>query len=256
MGSPDDEEGRYDSEGAQHQVVMSAPFLMMTTEVTQAQWSAVFDNSPSENSGRGEPCAQCPVEHVNWWEAIAYANALSRAANLPECYRPQNCEGVAGEGLECDADADVGFASVDCRGYRLPTEAEWEYAARAGTETRFWSGNAEADLARVDWYTDNSSLGRGVHGRQTHPVGGLPANPWGLFDVHGNVCEWVYDWYDAYDAADQVDPVGPGSNSFHVQRGGSFLVTARQARAAARRISGPAGRNHNRGFRLVLRPSP
>jgi formylglycine-generating enzyme required for sulfatase activity len=253
MGSPDDEEGRDDREGPQHQVAIGAPFLMMTTEVTQAQWTAVFDNRPSVDHGRGEPCAECPVENVNWWEAIAYANALSRAANLPECYQPPGCLGVAGVDLRCDRRLDIGFVGVDCRGYRLPTEAEWEYAARAGTETRFWSGDAEADLARVGWYSSNSAID-GSH--QTHPVGGLPANPWGLFDVHGNVWEWVYDWYGAYDAADQEDPLGAEGGSNRVLRGGSFFLTAGFARSAYRSYGGPGHRNRHIGFRLVLRPSP
>ena len=226
---------------------------MMTTEVTQAQWTAVFDNSPSRNAGRREACAECPVEYVNWWEAIAYANALSRAANLPECYQPQGCVGTAGVNLNCDEDADVGFVGVDCQGYRLPTEAEWEYATRAGTETRFWSGNAQADLARVGWYASNSAIDGSP---QTHPVGGLPANPWGLFDVHGNVWEWVYDWYGAYDAADQEDPLGAEGGSYRVRRGGSYIGAARGARSAYRFYQGAGFRDQDIGFRLVLRPSP
>jgi formylglycine-generating enzyme required for sulfatase activity len=256
MGSPDGEEGRENNEGPQREVTISAPFLMMTTEVTQAQWAEVFDNEPSENTGRDAACAQCPVERVNWWEAIAYANALSRAADLPECYSPQGCEGVAGVDLDCDADLDVGFVGADCRGYRLPTEAEWEYAARAGTETRYWSGDAEADLARVGWYDANSSPDGNRDTRQTHPVGTKPANPWGLFDVHGNVGEWVYDWHGAYDAADQQDPIGPEGGSRRVGRGGSCLSTARSARSAYRGFFVPWFRGRSFGFRLVLRPSP
>ncbi len=255
MGSPAGEAERRPNERPQHQVTISEPFLMMTTEVTQAQWTAVFDNSPSENRGRGEPCAQCPVENVNWWEAIAYANALSRAANLPECYQPQECQGAVGVDLDCDAAADVQFVGLACEGYRLPTEAEWEYAARAGTETRFWSGDAEADLARVGWYHANSSPNNRQNTRQTHPVGGLPANPWGLFDVHGNVLEWVYDWHDAYDAADQEDPLGPQGGTSRVVRGGGYIFPARSARSASRYDGVPWLRLHDFGFRLVLRPS-
>jgi sulfatase modifying factor 1 len=256
MGSPDDEENRSNNESPQREVTISAPFLMMTTEVTQAQWAEVFDNDPSQNEGRDESCAQCPVERVNWWEAIAYANALSRAADLPECYSPQGCEGAAGVDLNCDEDLDVRFVGVGCRGYRLPTEAEWEYAARAGTETRYWSGDAEADLARVDWYRDNSSPDGNDGTRQTHPVGTKPANPWGLFDVHGNVFDWVNDWRASYDGAGQQDPVGPLSGTHRVGRGGSYWYPAGHARSAYRYADLSGYRHHYVGFRLVLRPSP
>jgi formylglycine-generating enzyme required for sulfatase activity len=261
MGSPDDEEGRVEPEGPQHRVTVGAPFLMMTTEVTQAQWTGVFDNGPSRNEGRDESCDQCPVETVNWWEAIAYANALSRGANLPECYQPQGCEGAAGVDLTCNRVLDVGFVGVACRGYRLPTEAEWEYAARAGTETRFWSGDAEADLARVGWYSANSPPDGDNDTRQTHPAGGKPANPWGLFDVHGNVFEWVYDWYAAaYDGADEQDPIGPEDGTNRGLRGGGCFSTAWDARSAVRGSNGPGARHRHVGFRLVLRlvlrPSP
>jgi formylglycine-generating enzyme required for sulfatase activity len=101
----------------------------------------------------------------------------------------------------------VPFAGTDCLGYRLPTEAEWEYAARAGTTTVFWSGDEVADLDGVGWHLGNSAMNDAF---ETHPVGQLRANPWGLFDVHGNVLEWVHDWHRAYGAAERTDPPGPG----------------------------------------------
>ena len=161
LGSPPSEPGRDDDE-AQHTVTISRPFFIKTTEVTQDEWISVMGVGFSYFSSCG---GNCPVESVSWLQAIAYLNRLSTAVRLQECY--PNGDGSA-------------FIGLNCEGYRLPTEAEWEYAARAGTTTAYWAGVEEKDLAQVGWYLGNS---RSV----THPVALNDANPWGLYDVHGNV---------------------------------------------------------------------
>jgi formylglycine-generating enzyme required for sulfatase activity len=128
--------------------------------------------------------------------------------------------------------------------YRLPTEAEWEYAARAGTTTVYSFGNEASQLGTYAWYRDNAR-------QTTHPVGHKQPNAWGLFDVHGNVWEWVQDWYGAY-AADAVpDPQGPSSGSYRVIRGGSRLNDAKDCRSANRNGVPPDGRDDDLGFRLL-----
>ena len=245
MGSPPDEVGRYREE-AQWSVTLSEPLLMQATEVTQGEWRAVFGNNPSQRQlcDPDEPDAadDCPVETVNWYEAVEYTIRRSATDGLTPCYAPlAGCVGEPGEGMECD---DEVVRVADCDGYRLPTEAEWEYAARAGTETRYWSGDDEADLAAVGWYGDNS-------GGHPHPVGRLPANAWGLLDVHGNVLEWVWDWYGLYPAEAGSDPAGLPAGAGRVIRGGSWFGTARYARSAYRNGGHPGNRSLDLGFRFV-----
>jgi len=134
-----------------------------------------------------------------------------------------------------------------CRkiGARLPTEAEWEYACRAGTTTSYHSGDSESDLARSGWYTGNS-------GSQTHPVGQKTANAWGLHDMHGNVWEWCADWKGDYPSGAVTDPTGPSSGSGRVLRGGSWSYDALSCRSALRSNLHPAFRFYNVGFRVVM----
>jgi formylglycine-generating enzyme required for sulfatase activity len=220
MGSPESETGRGDDE-LQHRVTLTRAHCMKATEVTQGEWQALMGSNPSAFQNCGE---NCPVEQVSWDDAVAFANALSRREGLPECYPLGR------------------FSGLDCRGYRLPTEAEWEYAARAGTTAaRF------GDVDDVAWYDGNS-------GGTTHPVGQKQANAWGLYDMLGNVWEWTGDWYGAHlDAA--TDPTGAASGTSRVFRGGSWFFYLRGARASDRGDTAPDNRNLNLGFRLV-RTSP
>jgi formylglycine-generating enzyme required for sulfatase activity len=216
MGSPAGEEGRRDNE-TQHSVTITRAYCMKATEVTQGEWQAEAGDNPSDFQDCGP---NCPVEQVSWDDAVWYANALSRRAGLPECYTGST------------------FRGLTCTGYRLPTEAEWEYAARAGT-----TGPSYGLLESVGWYSDNS-------GGSTQVVGGKAANSFGLYDMLGNVWEWTNDWYDTYPGT-VTDPTGPTMGSGRVIRGGSWINDARYARAAFRGdASMPGNRTGALGFRL------
>ncbi len=215
MGSPAGEEGRYDNE-TQHEVTLSKPFWMGTTEVTNAQYRIFV-----EATGHRKP------KYGTRFVVSAWDNSDYNAPNQP----------VVGVGWE-DAVAYASWA-----GMSLPTEAQWEYAARAGTTMAYWSGDSESDLARVGWYRENSDS-------SLHAVAEKPANAWGLHDVHGNVCEWTADWFGAYPSSSQTDPKGPGSGSGRVDRGGGWYYGASGTRVAGRLYYGPVGRYVGLGFRL------
>ena len=221
MGSPSSEAGR-DSDETQHKVRITRAFLLKATEVTQAEWRSVMGSNPSHFSSCGD---RCPVEKVNWHEAVAYCNKLSAAAGLQACY------------------AGHRFVGLGCTGYRLPTEAEWEYAARAGT-----TGARYGEVDAVAWYDGNS-------GSRTHEVGTRKPNAWGLFDMLGNVWEWTNDWKEGYSGA-VVDPVGASWGQYRVFRGGSWGFEARFARAAVRCGLDPGRRYGFLGFRVARSPSP
>jgi formylglycine-generating enzyme required for sulfatase activity len=224
MGSDPSEPASRPDERPQHEVEITRPFWMQATEVTQEQWSALMGDNPSEFEMCG---ATCPVENVSWHRALDYANALSRSCGLAPCYP--------------DTDDARWSISVDlaCEGFRLPTEAEWEHAARAGAPGSFHTGTStlaptemcEPILDPIGWYRCNA-------GGTTHPVGQLLPNPWGLYDMHGNVAEWVTDGKALYPdpAMRRVDPHGPPLSALddRVARGGDWHQSFQVCRAAVR----------------------
>ena len=223
MGSPDSELGRSRNEGPQHQVKLTKGFEMQTTEVTQSQWVSVMGSNPSyfqknencpgefTNANGLAMCPNNPVEKVSWDEAKAFIEKLN--------------------------------AKADGHRYRLPTEAEWEYAARAGT-----TGPYAGDLDAMAWYDANS-------GRMTHPVAKKQANSVGLYDIHGNVYQWVSDGFDDYSSSQGTDPKGASSGLIRVVRGCSWINFDHDCRTANRGSAAPDKRESNVGFRLV-RTSP
>ncbi len=256
MGSPVDEACRVGNEGPVQMVRITRPFYMKQTEVTQKEWFDLIGNRPSFFPS----CDDCPVDSVNWYDAAYYANMLSAQENLEPCYSLENCTGTLG----LDAtDCEVTFEGLQCKGYRLPTEAEWEHAARAGTTTPYWiGGNIGYDyepvcddgdpsgtgLAEIAWYSYNSDL-------KTHTVAQKLPNPWGLYDVYGNVWEWVHDWYTQNRSVacdpDCRDPLGPDTGLDRVIRGGSWGNDAGWIRSALRHHIEPGDRNPGTGFRLA-----
>lgn len=249
MGSPKAEACRSKTNESQHQVTLSRSFKIGTTEVTQAQFNKVMAYTPVTS----KPCSNCPVVMVSWHEAVAYCNALSKAASETPCY---NCTG-SGASIKCEPAASyTGSKFYSCKGYRLPSEAEWEYATRGGTNTSLYIGQlvncSTADLMAnaIAWYNKNS-------GNVSHPVSQKKANPWGLYDMSGNVMEWVNDWYVVDLGAGPVtDPAGPATGSNRVMRGGSWQHQAAWLRSANRLSAAPTGRTNWAGFRCVVTETP
>ncbi|MDR1243237.1 MAG: formylglycine-generating enzyme family protein [Deltaproteobacteria bacterium] len=200
-----------DDETPQHRVTISKPFYLGKYEVTQAQWEAVIGNNPSElKDGPNHP-----VDNVSWDDVQEFIARLNEKEGHNR--------------------------------YRLPTEAEWEYAARAGSASVYSFGNDAGQLGKYAWYSGNSE-------GTTHPVGALEPNAWGLYDMHGNLKEWVQDWYGKqyYATSPSTDPRGPSSGSDRVLRGGSWLWGAYSCRSADRDDYSPVPHSHIIGFRLAL----
>jgi formylglycine-generating enzyme required for sulfatase activity len=227
MGSPASDSHARSWEMPQHRVRITRPFYLGIHPVTQQEYEQVMGDNPSNFKGD----ARLPVENASWLDAVQFCNRLSERESLAPCYR-------------IDGD-DV--TVVDVEGLRLPTEAEWEYACRAGTTTKWYCGDAENGLGEVAWYGANS-------GGKTHPVGKKKPNAWGLFDMHGNVWEWCEDWYREYPAEEVTDPQGPSQTPDRVLRGGSCRGVAWHCRAAFRDGYGPRSRFDFLGFRVAAVP--
>ena len=219
MGSPSNEYKRRSDE-PQHEVTLSTGYYIQTTEVTQGQWRKVMGENPSEFDNCGD---NCPVENITWFEIQDFIGKINSRAGG--------------------------------RVYRLPTEAEWEYACRAGTDTPFAFGNClstnEANFSGMRPYADCPHLG-GERSR-TLPVASLQSNPWGIYDMHGNVWEWCQDWKGHYPSRPAVDPVGPSSGEVRIYRGGSQNDPAHFCRSAMRGRYKPYNRSGSLGFRLVMK---
>lgn len=273
MGSPDGsgsdpaEPGRIINE-TQHQVTLSKSFYMQITEVTNKQWNTViFDSGLGAKPSTSHTGDTYPVETVNWFEAVYFANRLSIIEGKGECYTLSACNAnLPGADMECNS-VDI---SETCTGYRLPTEAEWEYVARAATTTaysnpvNFDTNNTETgsgfntNLHAMGWYWYNNAMENSstvtAYPSGTKPVAIKQPNYWGLYDMYGNVYEWCWDWWDGTDyAPDAVtDPKGDLTGSGRVARGGGWYVYAREARSACRNWFSPHESGDGLGFRLVL----
>ena len=248
----------------QHQVKLTNRFSISQYETTQAKFKQLMGYDPSCFNGTSayswfgcshECGTDCPVENVSWHEAAAYCNEKSAKEGLESCY---SCSG-AGAAITCQTAKpfDGTATSVyDCRGYRLPTEAEWEYAYRAGTSTPLYSGeitdcSACANADKIGWYIANSQppLGFG----RTHPVGKKMPNAWGIADMSGNVAEWCHDLYEQDLGSEPVvDPQGPAMGASHLVKGGNFFSGCFELRGDLRnRALAPTERANDIGFRCV-----
>ena len=208
MGSPNDEKGHRGDEGPRREVTISKPFYIGVYEVTQEQYEQVMGNNPSDFKGPTKP-----VDSVSWDDAVEFCKKLSQKTGKTA---------------------------------RLPTEAQWEHACRAGSKTRFCCGDDDDEMSDYAWHFNNGKVG-------THEVGQKKPNAFGLYDMHGNIWEWCGDWYaNSYANAKNVDPTGPDSGSYRVLRGGSRSGYPDRSRSAVHVGRSPDLRNRDFGFRVAL----
>ncbi len=259
MGSAKGESGRRPDELA-HPVAISRPYLLGVYEVTQSEFERVMKTRPSWFSAAGGgkdkvvglDTSRFPVEQASWYDAVEFCNRLSKQDGYEPYYRLDDVQ-RAGEAVQR---ARVTIAGGN--GYRLPTEAEWEYACRAGTIRAFHFGvqntGREANL-KPGPATGYGSPRKWPTLDRTAKVGSYPPNDWGLYDMHGNAAEWCWDWYGKdYAPAPAADPHGPASGTHRVVRGGSWLVNEGSCRSASRAFHPPDERNYVAGFRVARTP--
>lgn len=218
MGSPSSEPKRLKNE-VYHRVTLTQGFYIQTTEVTQGQWYGVMGTKPWSGQMSVKEGRNHAASYVLWSETQEFINKLN--------------------------------SKVRTGKYRLPTEAQWEYACRAGSDTAYSFGNSSFDLESYAWYEKNSM---GIGGEYAHGVGLKKPNHWGLYDMHGNVLEWCQGWYGKYSSGPVTDPQGDSSGSQRVLRGGDWLSATWHCRSAKRFSFEPNFRCYNIGFRLVFCP--
>jgi formylglycine-generating enzyme required for sulfatase activity len=255
MGSPLAEPERNNDE-LQHQVTLSG-FYMSKYPITQLEYWAVMGRTieeqqesaalnDSSDKGRGD---KYPIYYVSWYEALVFCNKLSMILGVDPVYKIKGTTdpsewGNPWEWYGTDAAWDAVTIVDGANGYRLPTEAQWEYACRAGTTSAY--SNGDTINSSTGWYNSNTA-------QRTNVVGRRPANAWGLYDMHGNIWEWCWDWYGSYSSAAQTDPGGPssGTDPKRVVRGGAWSTYGKELRSAARLSYSPSVRRDDIGFRVV-----
>jgi len=215
MGSPASEPGR-DNDEKQHRVTLTNGFYMQTTEVTQEQWYQVMGTRPWSGKKYVRDDPNHPAVYISWNDCQEFINKLNQKEGHNK--------------------------------YRLPTEAEWEYACRAGSTTKYYFSNNDSLLGDYAWYSGNAwNIGE----KYAHGVGVKNPNAWGLYDMHGNVWEWCQDWKGDYPTGSVTDPTGPSGGSYRVIRGGGWYGYASYCRSAFRNDNSPGYRNSGLGFRLL-----
>ncbi len=246
MGSPEDERQRASDE-ERHKVTI-ASFYVDPYEVTQKDYEAVMGSNPSFFKGENRP-----VENVSWFDAIEYCNRLSKISGLTEVYR------ITDNSVIFNRKAD---------GYRLLTEAEWEYIARAGTDSVYYFGNqVHSDLVNFEGsypylieenyvHRQDSTVRTSAYRAETINVDELPPNPWGLYNILGNVSEWVFDYYEPFTSLEASNPAGPGQGTLRVNRGGAYNDFGKHLRASYRSAANPNIKDQNTGFRICRNAAP
>ena len=244
MGSPANEPGRSSNE-VLRQVTVSS-FYMGKHEVTQAEYQELMGTNPSYFKG-----PNLPVERISWFDAIEYCNKLSEKEGLIPAYTIDKSQNDP-------ANRNTGGIrwiltwNRNANGYRLPTEAEWEYACRAGTTTPFNTGNnITSSQANYDGNRPYNNNAKGANLQKTTPAGTFSPNSFGLYDIHGNVGEWCWDWNGEYFREPEADPLGAVSGVYRVFRGGSWNSSGQFVRSACRSGFAPSNGGYYLGFRLV-----